>query len=139
MKKIIALGILVLIGCFTLPGSAKAGVTHVYRVEVSTPTDTPILLVSGAGTLYAVQCSSGATTSYSLAFDLSSATSVTIATLGSALTTQAFSSGQTASSVPNAGWKAQTGAPAQFINGLVGITHGGTINCLFYVGPPSGS
>jgi hypothetical protein len=139
VKKLISLGILALVVCLAFPGAAKAGVTHTYRVEVSTPTDTPILLVSGAGTLYAVFCSSGATTSYALGFDLASATGVTVATLGSAITPQVFSSGQTASSVPNSGWKAQTEGPVQFINGLVGITHGGTINCLFEVGPPSGS
>jgi hypothetical protein len=118
-------------------GHAKAGETT-YRVETSTPTDTPILLLSGAGVLYGVDCSSGATTSYAMAFDSAASAGITVTTLGKAITPQVYSAGT--SFVANAGWRAGYGNESvAFFNGLVALTHGGTINCLFRVGPSNGS
>lgn len=139
MKKLLGLGLLAAAFLCLAQSPAKAGVTQTYRIEVSTPTDTPILMVTGPGTLFQVDCSSGATTSWSLGFDSASISGITINTAGKAITPQVFSSGQTAASVPNSGWKTVAEAPAQFLNGLVVITHGGAINCQYRVGPPSGS
>lgn len=117
-------------------GSAQAGQTT-YRIETSTPVDTAVLLQSGVGVLYAVECSSGATTSYALAFDASSTAGISVLTLGKAITPQVYSSGT--SFVAQAGYGPSRDIGTTFFNGLVGITHGGTINCLFKVGPNQGS
>ena len=109
------------------PSFVGAGV---YRVEVSTPTDTPVLLISGQGVLYGIDCSSGTTSGFSIAFDSASTSGITFTTTGKAISPSVFSNGNAASGVPNAGWDTH-GAPAQFNNGLVALTHGVAINCLF--------
>lgn len=109
----------------------------VYRIEVSTPADTPVLLLAGQGLLYSVQCSSGLTGSYFLGFDSATASGITIATSGKAITPQVFSGGQiqVLSSSQTVVLTSQSGLnmqdnPAPFNNGLVGIVHGSVANCL---------
>jgi hypothetical protein len=116
---------------------ARAGVTT-YRVEVSTPVDTPILLVAGNGALYGVDCSSGVTSSYGMAFDSATASGVTVTTTGKAITPPVYSNGT--SFVAATKWTPGNGQDSvTFFNGLVALTHGATINCLFRVGPNNGS
>src|SRR5579864_3113259 len=129
--------ILALAFAFALCAKAHAGTT-VYRVEVSTPTDTPILLQTGPGVLYGVDCSSGTSTAFAIAYDASSTSGITFTTTGKAITPSIFSNANTASSVPNAGWNQRLGPP-EFYSGLVALTHGSAINCLFRVGPNNGA
>lgn len=100
----------------------------VYRIEVSTPVDTPILVLSGAGQLYGVQCGSGTSSGYELTLDSASASGITVASLGKALHAPVYSPGQ-ASGASTVGHLDLSGAPAQFDNGLVLITHGAALNC----------
>jgi hypothetical protein len=129
--------ILALALAFLFAAKAQAGVST-YRIEVSTPVDTPILLLSGDGALYSIDCSSGATSSYTIAFDSAATTGITVLTAGKAITPQVYSSGT--SFVANTKWSAGSGTEAiTFYNGLVALTHGGVINCLYRVGPNGGS
>lgn len=105
---------------------------NAFRIEVSTPADTPVLLLSGQGLLYGVMCSSGAAGSYAMAFDASSASGITVGTLGSAISPEVVSPGIASSSISGApGVLDLSKHPVPFVNGLVGITHGGTPNCIF--------
>lgn len=110
----------------------------VYRIEVSTPADTPILLLAGQGLLYSVRCTSGSTGAYAIPFDSATASGMTINTRGSALTGGVFSAGlitvasssQTAQLGNDAGLQLREN-PLPFNNGLVGVVHGGVANCYF--------
>lgn len=104
-----------------------------YRIEVSTPADQAILLLSGKGLLYSLVCSSGvANGTYALAFDSASASGITVATAGKAISPQVYTAGQIVDTTitPNAGYN-PADRPQPFANGLVGIVHKGVANCLF--------
>lgn len=104
-----------------------------YRIEVSTPADQAILLLSGQGLLYSMVCSSGvANGTYAMAFDSASASGITVATAGKAISPQVYTSGQIVDTTitPNMGYDASS-KPQPFANGLVGIVHKGVANCLF--------
>lgn len=101
---------------------------QVYRLEVSTPADTPVLLLAGAGQLYSVNCGSGTSSGYMLSFDSATSAGITVATLGKSLHAPLYSPGQ-ASATTNNGRLDLAAAPAQFANGLVAITHGAALNC----------
>ena len=100
----------------------------VYRVEVSTPTDTPILLLAGAGILYGTHCSSGTTSGYGVAFDSATTSGITYTTAGKALDIPVFSTGLTESATLT-GVLDEGSSPVQFTNGLVFLTHGVAVNC----------
>lgn len=107
-----------------------------YEMETSTPTDTPVLLVSGPGYLYGIQCSSGAAADYAIAYDSASSSGITIATRGKAITASVMSPGLTATGGTNGGNIGNAsfnsgGFPKRFKLGLVGITHGTGPNCFF--------
>lgn len=100
----------------------------VYRVEVSTPVDTPVLLLAGQGVLYGIHCGSGTASGYELTFDSATSAGITVATTGKALHAPLYSPGQTSGSV-NVGLLDFTSNPVQFTNGIVAITHGSALNC----------
>lgn len=56
-----------------------------YRIEASTPADTAVLLFSGPGLFLGMSCSSGTAGSFGQAFDSTTISGITIATLGKAV------------------------------------------------------
>jgi len=107
-----------------------------YRIETSTPSGTPIQLVTGAGLLLSVEASSGTSLGYCLGFDSASVSGITNATQGKAITPQVLTSltPNTAGQGSTIGsWAPASGAPAYFANGLVGISNGANLNCLYKV------
>jgi hypothetical protein len=110
---------------------------NIFRVEVSTPVDTPVLLLAGQGLLYGIQCSSGSVGSYGIAFDSATSSGIVIGTAGKAITSQVLSSGQVTVSastqtvlLPDQRGLYLADLPVQFTNGLVFITHGSATNCI---------
>jgi hypothetical protein len=113
-------------GQHTNPSFIGAGV---YRIEVSTPVDTAVLLASGQGVLYGIDCSSGTTSGFAIAYDSATSSGITFTSTGKAISPSVFSNGNSASNVTTAGWDTH-GVPVQFNNGLVALTHGVAVNCL---------
>ncbi len=110
----------------------------VYRIETSTPTDTPILLLAGQGLLYSIRCSSGSTAAYAVAYDSAVSAGITVETQGKKIAGSVYSAGLVTSTTsaqtvilgndPGLNYSAN---PLPFTNGLVGLVHGGVANCYF--------
>lgn len=108
------------------------GVTT-YRVESSTPTATPVLLGSGSGFLYGVECSSGASGDSGLALDSASASGLTNLSQGKALSPFVYSSAATANAAQaTLGQWIPAGGSKRFVNGLAFIktNSGSSFTCL---------
>lgn len=105
----------------------------IYYVEASTPTDTPVLLGAGAGTLYGVEHTSGTAGDFCMFFDASSASGILTSTKGKALTPAVLTSANnsTACTDPNVCGSWAPKYPRRFTAGLVGIKRGtSNSNCL---------
>ena len=112
----------------------------VYRVESSTPTHTPILLVSGSGFVYSVTTSSGVATDYCVGMDSASINGITMETQGKAITPAVWSANSATGCTSNGSCGMWTpAAPVRFENGLVGIKVGTNADCLFVVRKDTGS
>ena len=133
-----------------VPAGAASNLSFIgaptFRVEVSTPVDTPVLLLSGQGLLYGIRCSSGSVGSYMLAFDSATSAGITVATTGKALTAAVYSSGQI--TVSASSQTVQLGQdlglyaeahPYPFTNGLVAIVHQSAANCYIQARSTSGN
>lgn len=104
--------------------------SQVYRIQVSTPVNTPVVLVVGGGQLYGAVCSSGSTSGYLVVYDSASAIGFSTATpTGNELINEFYSIGQAAPTVANAGQLDFNRSPEQFSNGLVAMTVGQAIDC----------
>lgn len=124
------------------PNTEYRGLTFfggsVYRVEASTGADTPVLLASGSGVLFGVSCSSGSSGDFGMVFDSASASGVTIATTGKALSPAVLSSANgvtTCTGQAVCGQWTPPGGSVRFSNGLVAIKHGSggaNDNCQVY-------
>ena len=111
----------------------------VYRVESSTPTDTPVLLVSGSGFIYSITASSGSATNYCLAMDSATSSGITTETQGKAISPQVWAAVSATGCTTNGTCGIWTpAAPVRFENGLVGIKVGANADCLFIVRKDTG-
>lgn len=109
-----------------------------YYVEASTPTDTPILFVTGSGYYYGTECSSGTIGDLGIAFDAASVAGITVNTQGKALTPFVYSAAPFASNVSTTvatvavtfipgsiyGTYTPPSGSKRFVNGVVGLKHG---------------
>ena len=105
----------------------------VYRIENSTPTATPVLLVTGSGIVYGVDASSGVSGDFCQAADSASVSGLTLNTVGKWVTPQVFSATavtQCTSGAICGSWNPRV--PRRFENGLVGWKQGSGA-CYFVV------
>lgn len=108
-----------------------------YYVESSTPANTPVVLFTGKGFFYGVDCSSGTSGDFFIAMDTTAATNVTAALVGHALTPPVLSSvnGVTTCTAQGTCGVYRPAQPKRVVNGLIGIkssttgNNGGTTNC----------
>ena len=119
---------------FTLPNSNPNYMPNLefygantYRIDASTPTDTPVEFFTGTGYLYGIACSSGTSGDFALAFDTTSSLGITYATTGKALGPAVLSSVNgvaTCTAGQVCGQWTPAGGALRITLGLAAIKHG---------------